>query len=269
MTNIPLYIYWSIWIDRFITSSLSICLLMEEFKYLSKKYFSCIPLDVRCNGFKKYFLISVWGFPGGTSGEEPTCPYRRHKRSEFDPWVRKISYRRKWQPTPVFLFGEPHRQRSLVGYTVHGVTKGQTWLKQLIHPQLVYTFSPAFPFSSLGPRVAEMLSVSQSDSERLAVAITTRAVSKVARSLLKIRTGWVKAWAIHTLFFWSLYICLFLKPHSMVSYFSIVHILHLNTFPFMEVCEQKKSSLKENANWRFKQKETQSLAFHPSSSASL
>ena len=35
------------------------------------------------------------------------------------------------------------------------------------------------------------------------------------------------------------------KPHSMVSYFSIVHILHLNTFPFMETCEQKKSSLKK------------------------
>ena len=59
------------------------------------------------------------------------------------------------------------------------------------------------------------------------------------------------------------------KPHSVVSYFSIVHILHLNTFPFMEACEQKKSSLKENANWHFKQKETQSLAFHPSSSESL
>ena len=31
--------------------------------------------------------------------------YRRHKRCGFDPWVRKIPWRRKWKPTPVFLLG--------------------------------------------------------------------------------------------------------------------------------------------------------------------
>ena len=31
----------------------------------------------------------LWGFPGGSSGKEPTCQYRRHKRRGFDPWVRK------------------------------------------------------------------------------------------------------------------------------------------------------------------------------------
>ena len=35
----------------------------------------------------------------------------------FDPWVRKISWRRKWLPTPVFLCGELHGERSLVGYS--------------------------------------------------------------------------------------------------------------------------------------------------------
>ena len=34
----------------------------------------------------------------------------------FDPWVRKIPWRRKWQPIPVFLPGEYHGQRSWVGY---------------------------------------------------------------------------------------------------------------------------------------------------------
>ncbi|KAB0337550.1 hypothetical protein FD755_025560 [Muntiacus reevesi] len=34
----------------------------------------------------------------------------------FDPWVRKIPWRRKWQPTPVFMPRELHGQRSLVGY---------------------------------------------------------------------------------------------------------------------------------------------------------
>ena len=60
-----------------------------------------------------------WGFPGGTSGKEPTCQCRRHKRSRFDPWVRKI-WRRAWQPTPVLLPAESHGQRSLAGYGSYG-----------------------------------------------------------------------------------------------------------------------------------------------------
>jgi len=39
-------------------------------------------------------------------------------RCGFDPWVRKIPWRRAWQPTPVFLPGESHGQRSLVGYSL-------------------------------------------------------------------------------------------------------------------------------------------------------
>ena len=35
----------------------------------------------------------------------------------FDPWVGKIPWRRKWQPTPVLLPGKSHGQRSLVGYS--------------------------------------------------------------------------------------------------------------------------------------------------------
>ena len=56
------------------------------------------------------------GFPGGTSGKEPTCQCRRHKRLRFNPYVRKIPWRREWQPIPVFLPGESHGQRNLVGY---------------------------------------------------------------------------------------------------------------------------------------------------------
>ena len=61
------------------------------------------------------------GFPDGTNGKEPTSQCRRLKRYRFDPLVGKIPWRRAWQPTPVFLPGESHGQRSLVG-TVHGVT---------------------------------------------------------------------------------------------------------------------------------------------------
>ena len=58
--------------------------------------------------------------PGGISGKESPCPCRRHKRHRFDPWVRKIPWRRAWQPTPVFLPGESHEQRSLVDYSPWG-----------------------------------------------------------------------------------------------------------------------------------------------------
>ena len=61
-----------------------------------------------------------WGFPGGTSGKEPACQYRRCKRCGFDHWVRKIPWRRAWQPTPVFLPGESDGQRSLAGYSPQG-----------------------------------------------------------------------------------------------------------------------------------------------------
>ena len=48
-------------------------------------------------------------------------------RPEFNPWVGKIPWRRKWQPTPVLLPGQSHGRRSLVGYHPR-VTKSQTRL---------------------------------------------------------------------------------------------------------------------------------------------
>jgi len=48
------------------------------------------------------------GFPVGTSGKEFTRQCRRCKRCMFNLWVRKIPWRREWQPTPVFLPGESH-----------------------------------------------------------------------------------------------------------------------------------------------------------------
>ena len=60
------------------------------------------------------------GFPSGTSGKESYCQCRRHKRHGFNPWVGKIPWSRKWQPTSVFLPGEFHGQRSLAGYSPWG-----------------------------------------------------------------------------------------------------------------------------------------------------
>ena len=55
---------------------------------------------------------------------------RSHRRHRFDPWVRKIPWRRAWKPTPIFLPGESHRQRNLVGYIVHGVSKSHAQVTQ-------------------------------------------------------------------------------------------------------------------------------------------
>ena len=59
------------------------------------------------------------GLPGGARGKEPISQCRIRKRCGFDPWVWKILWRRAGQPTPVFLPGKSHGQRSLVG-SVHG-----------------------------------------------------------------------------------------------------------------------------------------------------
>jgi len=53
------------------------------------------------------------GLPRGRSGKELACQSRR---CGFDPWLRKIPWRRKWQPTLAFLAGKSHGQRSLMGY---------------------------------------------------------------------------------------------------------------------------------------------------------
>ena len=60
------------------------------------------------HSFDKYLLSTL------LNGKEPAC---QRRRCRLDPWVRKIPSRRKRQPTPVFLPGKSHGQRSLVGYS--------------------------------------------------------------------------------------------------------------------------------------------------------
>ena len=59
--------------------------------------------------------------------KEPSCQCKRLKSCRFDPWVGKIPWRRAWQPTPVFLPGESHGQRSLVGYSPWGCRLRHNW----------------------------------------------------------------------------------------------------------------------------------------------
>ena len=77
--------------------------------------------------FFTYTCVFISGFSGGTSGKQPVCPCRRHKRCEFNPWVGRIPWKRAWWPTPIFLPGESHGQRSLVGYSPWGHRVEHDW----------------------------------------------------------------------------------------------------------------------------------------------
>ena len=109
-----------------IVLSWNICRKSIDYKYmklfLGLQFYS-INLYVLCCVLitTDYYTRLPWWL----SDKVTTCQSRRLR---FSPWVRKILWRRKWQPTPVFLPGKPHGQRSWQA-TVHGVAKesDKTW----------------------------------------------------------------------------------------------------------------------------------------------
>ena len=70
--------------------------------------------------FKLSTSIEDLGLPRWLSRLKICLQCWRCWRCGFDPWVRKIPWRSAWQSTPVFLTGESHEQRSLVGYSPKG-----------------------------------------------------------------------------------------------------------------------------------------------------
>ena len=95
-------------------------------KYFSKLISHCIlcffnPVYTHQN---RDCFLSSYLYPTGSlglhrwpGGKESSYQHRRCKRGEFSPWVRKMPWSRKWQPTPVFLPGKSHGQRKLSGYS--------------------------------------------------------------------------------------------------------------------------------------------------------
>ena len=87
-----------------------------------------LHLGQRENGHSKMDFSKPWEGQGseghgktrgnivGLSGEELSCQCRRYKRWGFSPWIGKLLWRRKWQPTLVFLPEKSHEQRSLASY---------------------------------------------------------------------------------------------------------------------------------------------------------
>ena len=87
------------------------CFLIECWEFL---------IDCGCKTLIWHVICKYQVFPGGASGKESACQYRRRKSHGFDPWVGKILWSRKWKPILVFLPGKFHGQRNLMGYNPGG-----------------------------------------------------------------------------------------------------------------------------------------------------
>ena len=89
--------------------------------------------------------IGIKGFPGDSDSKEYACKCRRRG---FYSWVGKISWRREWLPTPVFLPGECCGQRSLAAYSPWGrkesdMTEQLYWLPNIFLDTLVSALLPS------------------------------------------------------------------------------------------------------------------------------
>ena len=94
--------------------------LAEVCRLSSKRFWGKVSRKGGCDG--RFIQIGKKG--GSWLRQQSVCLQCR--RPGFDPWVGKIPWRRKWQPTPVFLPGKSHGRRSLVGYCPWGRKESDT-----------------------------------------------------------------------------------------------------------------------------------------------
>ena len=89
-----------------------VCLLTNS--QLPRFFSDCLP----CPSCSKLYLASgtLRGFPGGARGKESVCS-AGNLRDEFYPWVGKVTGRKAWLSTLVFLPGEAYGQKRLAGYS--------------------------------------------------------------------------------------------------------------------------------------------------------
>ena len=92
----------------------------------------------------QFLRLAIFTFtsslPRWLSGKESACQSRRCRRHSLDPWVGKTPWRRKWQPTTVFLLGKSHGQRGMVGYSPWGHKESDT--TEHAHTSLLHVMFP-------------------------------------------------------------------------------------------------------------------------------
>ena len=109
----------------------------------SSPHVCCLWPYYKCNWLELTEVYTSRGLSRGLSGKESACQCRRLWRHRFDPWVRKIAWRRKWQPTPIFLPREFHGQMSLAGCRAWGLkesgaAEGISTHEQKVIPSFFY-----------------------------------------------------------------------------------------------------------------------------------
>ena len=104
-------------------------LVSLSFNFLISIFELNIPTHKSVEKMKKFIMSGVLRVKSENCKKMITCSSGdkecalQCRRLGFNPWVGKIPWRREWQPTPVFLPGESHGQRSLAGYSPWGGKK--------------------------------------------------------------------------------------------------------------------------------------------------
>ena len=95
-----------------------------------------------------YMHMLQWGLPGWLNGKESAC---QCSRCGFDPWVGKIPWRWKWQPTPIFLLGKSQGQRSLAGYSPWGSKESDMTKRLTLSLHFTVAWGTLVPWPGIDP----------------------------------------------------------------------------------------------------------------------
>ena len=112
------------------------CFVLFHLQRMIQKLSSWLCFPLLCVRIAQVYQM-LTRLPRWLSGKESACQFRSCKRYRFDPWIRKIFWRRKWQHTPVFLPGKFHGQNSLVGYSPRSCEELDTFLSDRVFIQQI------------------------------------------------------------------------------------------------------------------------------------
>ena len=117
----------------------------KEYIWVSPNEFPSLLSGPEIIEFKERVSFRGEGFPSGSSGKESSWNAGDSGNGGSIPELGRFPRRRKWQPTPAFLPGESHGQRSLVGYSPWGRKESgltehacMTWPDDKYHCTLLY-----------------------------------------------------------------------------------------------------------------------------------
>ena len=120
LTYVQINIYiWFIYVCVYIYICMHVCVhiyvCVYIYLYACMCIYMCVCMCVYIYIYACMYINHIYGFPSGSAVICLQC-----RKCRFSPWVRNIPWRRTWLPIPVFLSGEFHGQRSLVGYSLWG-----------------------------------------------------------------------------------------------------------------------------------------------------